>query len=156
MMSAQGAFEARSHTKDGHSIQTSSRLLYAYQWLLLLLLCPPLLVLAIVLALPLALLLWFSGAVSYGRALAAKRDPVLAKVMQVDEGSWVAHLAAFGRVYTSLVGYGFHQTLRLFVRLGQPRTVFVVYLNNFHLMRKFFCVGTSELIYRAGLFKGAM
>jgi hypothetical protein len=143
--------------KDVNGAATpASRALYAYQWLVLLLLCPPLLVLDVILALPVALLLWFSGAVALGRRLAAKRDPVLAKIMEVDGKGWLSAVAAFGRVYTSLVAFGFHNILRIFVRIGQPRTVFVVYLSNFHLMRKFFCPGTSELIYRAGLFKGPM
>lgn len=141
---------------SNEAVTTTSRALYAYQWLVLLLLCPPLLVLDVVIALPVALLLWFSGAVAYGRRMVAKRDPVLAKVMANDGKGLMASLAAFGRVYTSLVAFGFHNILRIFVRIGQPKTVFVVYLSNFHLMRKFFCVGTSELIYRAGLFKGPM
>lgn len=154
---AQEPLQAR---KDNNGSQTSfsttsSRLLYAYQWVLLLLLCPPLLLASIILALPIAMLLWFSGAVAAGKTMAAKRDPIFAQAMEVEEGPY-ASLAAFGRVYTSLVAFGFHQILRIFVVLGRPRTVFVVYLSNFHLMRKFFCVGTSELIWRAGLFKGAM
>ena len=136
-----------------------SVLLYGYQWLVLLLISPLLLV-NIILAVPLAVVLWCSGAVYLGKTIAAKRNPVLAKVMELsNEGQQhplLAHLAAFGRVYTSLVAFGFHAILRLFVHIGRPRTAFVVYLNNFHLMRKFFCVGTSELIYRAGLFKGSM
>jgi len=137
----------------------SSKLLYAYQWLVLLLLGPPLLVMDILLALPLAVLLWITGAVNYGKKLAAQRDPVLLKVLETDSkgrSPVLASLTALGRVYTSLVAFGIHNILSLFVRVARPRTVFVVYTSNYHLMRKFFCVGTGELIARAGLSKGSM
>lgn len=150
-MPAEAPLQAKYY--DDTTYSSSHRLLYAYQWLVLLLVCPPLLALSILLPLPIALLLWFTGAVNIGRRLAAQRDPVLAKSMEVAEG---ASLAAFGRVYISLAATGIHHTLRLFACIGKPKTVFVVYLSNSHLMRKLFCVGTSELIRRAGLYKGAM
>lgn len=127
-------------------------MLYVYQWLVLLVLCPPLLALNVVLAVPLALLLWLTGAVELGKQLAAQRDPVLAKVLEISSSRpispYLAALASFGRVYVSLVAFGLHGILRLFVTVGRPKTVFVVYLPNYHLISKFFCVGTAELIYR--------
>jgi len=145
--------------RSGMKTWLTLRLAYVYQMAVLLLLCPPLLVVDIVIALPVALILWFTGAVAMGRRLASESNPALAKVLEADDTTMhplLAGLAAFGRVYTSLVAFGFHTILRLFVHIGRPKTVFVVYLSNFHLMRKFFCVGTSELIARAGLFRGSM
>ena len=139
------------HTEK--SSRTSSKLLYVYQWVVLLLLGPPLLVLDILLALPLAVLLWVTGAVEWGKRLAAQRDPVLSKVLEIDsKGSspMLASLLAFGRVYTSLVAFGLHAILRLFVCIARPKAVFVVYTSNYHLLKRFFCVGTAELIWRAG------
>lgn len=147
--------EARNQASNvPHSSSASTKLLYGFQWGVLLLLCPPLLVLTVTLSIPLAALLWATGTVKWGKRLAADRDPVLAKVLSIDDtgrNPIVASLSALGRVYTSLVAYGVHLTLRMFVRVARPKTVFVVYTSNYHLMRKFFCVGTAELIYRAGI-----
>lgn len=152
--------EARNRGRPLPNTSTiPTRTLYVFQWAVLLLLCPPLLVLAVTLSLPLALLLWVSGAVECGKTLAAQRDPVLAKVLSIDDtgkNPILASVSALGRVYTSLVAFGVHLTLRLFVRVARPKTVFVVYTSNYHLMRKFFCVGTGELIYRAGISEGSM
>jgi hypothetical protein len=132
---------------------------YYLQWAALLLLCPPLIILAAALSLPLAVLLWATGAVEWGKKAAAERDPVLAKVLGNDDNAGnplLSQLSAFGRVYTSLVAFAVHLTLRLFVRLAQPRTVFVVYTSNYTLMRRFFCVGTGELLYRLGISEESM
>jgi hypothetical protein len=160
--SAFGHLLTKAHNQ-AHSVPirppASSKLQYGFQWVVLLLLCPPLLVLTVALSVPLAALLCVTGAVQWGKKLAADRDPVLAKVLSIeDTGSdpMLASLSALGRVYTSLVMYGVHLTLRMFVRVARPKTVFVVYTSNYHLLRKFFCVGTAELIYRAGISSKSM
>ncbi len=140
-----------------HAFPSMSNMRYVGQWAALVLLCPPLVILAVTLSLPLAVLLWVSGAVEWGKKAAAERDPVLAKVLcNENSGSLMANLSAFGRVYTSLVAYAVHLTLRLFVRVARPRTVFVVYTSNYTLQQKFFCVGTGEILYRSGISSESM
>jgi hypothetical protein len=131
---------------------------YVWQWALLCL-CLPLLLLVTIAALPTALLLWALGIDVLGRRLAAKRDPVLAGVMRVESSGsnrLLFRLTALGQAYTTLVVFGFHTILSLFVILGRPRVVFVIYLNNYHMKRKYFSIGISELLARAGLVKGYM
>jgi hypothetical protein len=137
----------------------ASTALYAYQWAVLLLLCPPLLVLDLAAALPLAVVLLATGAVARGSRMAAERDPVLAKALGADDKGrrgLLGALLAFGRVYMSLASFGFHKILRLFGALARPRTVFVVYASNYRTLRKLFCVGTAELLHRAGLLTHTM
>lgn len=126
--------------------------LYAWQWAVLLLICPPLLVLDVVASLPLATALWITASLKLGRRLAAQRDPALAAALHVDNTNthWaVAAGAAWARCYLSLVMLFFHSIMRLFVVLGRPQVLFVVYTPNLHTLKKFFCVGTAELLYRA-------
>lgn len=152
--------DARNQLKSTSTAASNANIMpYLLQWGVLVLLVCPLLVLAVIVSLPLAVLLWATGAVEWGKNAAAERDPVLAKVLSNDEGGahpLLSSLTALARVYTSLVGFAVHLTLRLFVRVARPRTVFVVYTSNYTLMRRFFCVGTGELLYRTGISKESM
>lgn len=154
---------AIKYFESGTSPSMASRfakLVYVFQWAVLLLLCLPLLVLAVILSLPVATVLWVSAAVEWGRKLAAERDPVLAMALKTDSNKGrypiLARLAAFQRVYTSLVLFGVHSSLRLFVRMARPRVAFVVYTSNYSILRRFFCVGTAELGCRAGIHTQSM
>jgi hypothetical protein len=137
-----------------------ARLRYACQWSLLLCCVLPLLLLVVILSLPLALLFWLTGVDVIGRKMAAKRDPVLSRVMQIEAKTHqyplLFRLAALRLVYITFVVVGLHHVLRVFVFLGRPKVVFGVYLANYHQKRKYCCVGTCELFTRAGLLKGYM
>jgi hypothetical protein len=106
--------------------------LYVKQWGVLLLVVAPLICASLAASLPIALLLIASGAVRRGEQLAVERDPLLAKVLQIDserKRGGAALLAGCGRCFISLVMFGLHHTLRtVFVVLARPRTVFVVSL----------------------------
>lgn len=138
----------------------STRARYLWQWTVLAVCCFPILAIVVVLSLPIALALWVTGVDVVGRRMAAKRDPILARAMQVEakehQHPLLFRLAALRLVYTTLLAFGLHNVLRLFVILGRPRVVFGVYLSNYNVKRKFFAVGVCELLRRARLVKGYM
>lgn len=90
-----------------------SKLQYLWQWALLICCVLPLLLLTVIVSIPVAMLIWATGVDVMGRRMAAKRDPALARAMQVEakehQSPLMFRLAALRLVHITIMIFWFSQ-----------------------------------------------
>jgi hypothetical protein len=118
--------------------------------------CLPLVITALVVAAPGVLIAVLCGLVAWGNRLAAARDPVLSAAINQaqarnEASSGVAFVSEYFRCYVSAVAITLQLAQTAFISLGQPRVCFIVYMPQLRQMSKYLSIGTFELLFRAGL-----